>query len=148
MPREPRSKSGSEILEALYNLSLPSDEEIKTMPRDEVLASLAEDGIDLSSHRSQLRDRLTTIRAQLRLSDVRERRLATEAQIATRKHGSLLTVDEMRKEIDRRLGLLMPAKPNSPVYAYFNRFREASDEDLPALLEDLELLDEQSGGEA
>lgn len=142
MTNERRQKSAAEFLSALNDLSLETEEEILAMSRDQLQARLSEEGINLDAAKADLASRLKTIRGQQRLAEARERRLATESAIATRTKRASLTIAQMRAEVNRLLGLLNPSR-TPMVQAYFNRFQEATDDDLPGLLEDLLLLDEQ-----
>jgi DNA anti-recombination protein RmuC len=147
MATERRSKSASEILQTLHSLSLVTEEEILAMSRDEIQACLKEEAIDLTTAKADLTIKLNEIRGQQRLRAAREARLAQDSTRSARQSSPGLSIDQIRAEVQRRLGLLSP--PRSPlVQTYFNRFKDMEDEDLPGLLSDLERLDElsQEGG--
>lgn len=145
MATQRNPKGASEFLDTVHTLSVESEEEILSMSQEQVRTRLTEEGIDLSSAKTDLASRMKVFRGQQKLVEARERRMAQESLLAERKATTLLNADQMRAEIEQRLGLMpMPNNASAPVHAYFNRFKEAADEDMPGLLDDLKVLEEQN----
>lgn len=148
MARQGSSRGAAEFLDALHELSVESEDEILSMSQDEVRSRLAEESIDLSVVKVTLANRLKAIQGERRLAVARERRLAREAQISSTLAEFGNDIAAMKAEIRRRLEVARArATPlqTSRVAIVFNRFQEASDEDLPGLLEDLNLLEDMRG---
>jgi hypothetical protein len=140
MPTEGRPQSDAEILSALHILALDTEDEILGMSREEVRAGLIEEGLDPDANKAKLAELLKTIRAQQRLAAAREAREAQEGALSPQRPTPALDYAQIRAEVSRRLGLLSPTG-SAQVQVAFNRFKEASDEDLPGLLDDLRLLE-------
>ena len=142
MATERQPKEVSEILAALHSLSLDTEEEVLTMARDGVRARLQEEGIDPDAGKAEMKRRLQESRGRLRLAVAREQRQAQMASLAQRRPVDLMSFDQIRMEVSHRLNHLSTGP--APTQVYFNRFKNASDDDLPGLLDDLRLLGEMS----
>ena len=141
MATERRPKEASEILDALHAFSLDTEDEILAMLRDQVRVRLGEEGIDPDSGKSEMKRRIQKIKGQQRLAAARQQRQAHEVTLVQRITNSSLSFDQMRTEVSLRLSQLSPSG-SAQVRAYFNRFQNASDDDLSGLLDDLRLLEE------
>lgn len=140
MANERRSKGASEILKTLHSLSLDTEDEILAMSRDEVRACLQQEGIDPDVLATEMGTRFNVIRGRARLSAARQQREALNRTLVHKQIVNALNLDEIKIQVEEKLGLLFPTQTQA-AKVYYNRFKEASDEDLPGLLEDLSLLD-------
>ena len=145
MAEERGSTEAEKILDALHTLSVETEDEILAMSREQVQMRLKEEGINIDAKKTEMRQRMDHIRRQRTLQEARERRIAAEevfTQRPTITGYERMSTDQMRTEASRRINQM--SSSGTFVQTYFNRFNDASDDDLPGLLDDLRLLEDKN----
>lgn len=151
-PEKPESHAKElDAREALLNFILDSEDDIEAMTEAEVDAALAERGIDMEPRKEELLAKIANACKQERLQAARQQRLAEASQSKPTSqtwkvplHSEMqdrssypslnfADIQALRAEAARLLG--------DGAAAYFRRYENPSEEDLIALIEDLQELD-------
>ena len=129
----------TEILEALMAFA-DDPEGVASMSREEVRAELAQEGIALDAHQRRLQEMMQQTRGKERLARAAEQRARLETQVRGERAHQFRSGPSLLNEVRRRLGVLSERDPQ--LVGLFNRKLEgATDDDLRAILEDLDFLD-------
>jgi hypothetical protein len=140
LPRKP-----SDVLRDMYDVIFDvSPEEIQSRTHEEIMADLAEAGVDSKKCISDLRKRLRALKGHLVLEEASRKRASLEEKLRERLQAYSAPIRE------HVMGLLRDLAARRPTEAavYFSRLEGACDEDIGRIVEDLkclEYLDEQDG---
>lgn len=144
MPEDKAPKSGSKILENLYEFLEGPAEDVRSVPIERVLKDLKKDNVDPGPLMQLVRDRLAAARATEVLAKARAERARIGGLASQRISGE--ASPSLRDRALRGLQGLSARKPEA-VAAYWRKFESASEADLESILTDLALLDQLDKGD-
>ncbi len=142
MPDDPQDRSSKEILSDLSIFLGGAEDEVQ----DDIVSvreQLYEEGIDTQPLKEWAFERIGALKAQAILRGPKEKRLRLlelMEQVGNRLVGELLP---QKEAILARVQAMSDSNPDA-AQVFCRKFEEASDEDLPGLVQDLEMLGKMS----
>ena len=139
-----RPLEDGEIRRAIVDFASP-EEEAATMSEEELDLYLADIGVDVKNQARRLHSTLTKADGQISLAAAREQRLSRakqEQSAPSHKNWAARGIEEIKAEVERRLTMSDNQSPQAA--AYFRKLENLGEDDLLAMLEDLDELNEQT----